>query len=106
MNLDTVPNQAQDLITYIAWKKVDILVRKGKEDAMMKKMKTVDTEEQRGNIKTLLIEKYIEFKKNVERVRNQYCEPMCLITLFPETYVFIQMDFAKISNVRHNTKSS
>ena len=63
MNLDTVPNQAQDLITYIAWKKVDILVRKGKEDAMMKKMKIVDTEEQRGNIKTLLIEKYIEFKK-------------------------------------------
>ena len=63
VNLDTVTNQPQDLITYIAWKKVDILVRKGKEDAMMKKMKIVGTEEQRGDIKTLFIKKCIEFKK-------------------------------------------
>ena len=63
MNLDTVTNQPQDLITYIAWKKVDILVRKSKEGAMMKKMKIVGTEELRGDIKTLFIKKCIEFKK-------------------------------------------
>ena len=76
MNLDTVANQedvtpslkllSSDLITYTVWKKIDILVKKGKEGVMIKKMKIVDTEIQKEDIKTLFIQKCVEFKKHAE----------------------------------------
>lgn len=62
-------------------------MEKSMKNIMTKEIKVVDIEVQKEDFKTLFNEVFIEFKKHVEKVQNQYSEAMRLKILFPETRV-------------------